>query len=168
MRISEFIMTKALQLDDFRLTKIAQELYDTEADKEYVLKEAGLLDGGLMAAGKALLANKTTGAIVRNAGVAAVGGAVAGAANADEGNRISGALKGGILGGVVGGAGTYASQVLKRTGTVAAQNLKMTTAAGAAPASTLQNLGAATQQTNLGVKRGLGQAIDAFKAPKVV
>ena len=108
MKISEFIMAKALEYDDFSLTKIAQELYETENDKEYMDKE-GAIGSVLLSAGKALLGNNT----VRNAVIGMGTGAVSGAVNAGEGNRLSGALKGAAIGGAVGGLATGGMNVAK-------------------------------------------------------
>ena len=110
MKASEFIMAKALEHDDFQLTKIAQELYNTDRDIEYVMtKEAGPIMAGMLAAGKQLLKSN----VVRNAAIGAGTGAISGAINAGEGNRISGALKGGLIGGAVGGIGTAGLNVAK-------------------------------------------------------
>jgi hypothetical protein len=105
MKASEFLMAKALEYDDFRLTKLAHELHESDADFEYI-KEAGLASG-LLAAGSQLLKNN----VVRNAAIGAGVGALSGAVNAGEGNRLSGALKGAALGGAVGGIGTGAMNI---------------------------------------------------------
>jgi uncharacterized membrane protein len=113
MKASEFLMAKALEHDDFRLTKIASELHETENDFEYVMtKEAGPIFSTLLSAGKVLMANNT----VKNMAVGAGIGALTGAANAGEGNRLSGALKGAALGGATSGlvtGGTNVSKVMK-------------------------------------------------------
>lgn len=105
MKASEFLMAKALEHDDFRLTKIASELYDTENDFEYI-KEAGIATG-LLAAGSQLLKNN----VVRNTAIGAGVGAITGAVNSQPGQGLSGALKGAALGGAVGGIGTGAMGV---------------------------------------------------------
>lgn len=110
MKASEFIMAKALEHDDFQLTKIAQELYNTDRDIEYVMtKEAGPIMSGLMAAGKTLLQSNT----IRNAAIGAGTGAIAGAVSAQPGNRLAGAVKGGLTGGAVGGLATAGSNINK-------------------------------------------------------
>lgn len=98
MKASEFLMAKALEYDDFSLTKIAQELYESDADFEYI-KEAGMIGSTLLSAGKNLLSNN----VVKNTAIGMGTGAIAGAAAGGEGNRLSGALKGAALGGAAGG-----------------------------------------------------------------
>jgi hypothetical protein len=105
MKASEFLMAKALEHDDFRLTKLAHELHESDADFEYI-KEAGLASG-LLAAGSQLLRNN----VVRNAAIGAGVGAVTGAINAQPGQGLNDALKGAALGGAVGGIGTGAMGV---------------------------------------------------------
>jgi hypothetical protein len=108
MKASEFLMAKALEHDDFRLTKIASELHETENDFEYVMtKEAGPIFSTLLSAGSQLLKNK----VVRNAAIGAGVGAVAGAAKAQPGDRLNGALKGAALGGAINGIATGATNV---------------------------------------------------------
>ena len=108
MKASEFLMAKALEHDDFQLTKIAQELYNTDQDIEYIDKEAGIASG-LLAAGSQLLKSN----VVRNAAVGAGVGAVSGAISAQPGSRLSGGLKGGLIGGAIGGVGTLGTNVFK-------------------------------------------------------
>lgn len=108
MKASEYIMAKALQYDDFRLTKIAQELYGTEADVDYIDKNAGLASG-LLAAGSQLLKSN----VVRNAAIGAGTGAISGAISAPSGQGLSGAVKGGLIGAVAGGIGTAGLNVAR-------------------------------------------------------
>ena len=112
MKASDYLLAKAIEKNDFELSKLASEIKDTDQDIEFLTKEAGLWDGvgkGLFAAGKRLMTNNT----IRNAAIGSGVGAVSGAANAGEGNRLSGALKGGLLGGAVGGVGTFGKEVYK-------------------------------------------------------
>lgn len=74
-----------------------------------IIKVANPLLTGLLAGGKALLNNTT----IRNAAIGAGVGAIGGAMNAGEGNRMSGALKGGLVGGAIGGVGTMGVGVAK-------------------------------------------------------
>lgn len=109
MLASEVIMAKALEYDDFRLTKIATAIHGTDLDQELFVKLANPILTGLMAAGKTLLQNNT----IRNAAVGAGVGAVSGAATAEKGERLSGALKGGAIGGVLAGVSTVGNNVAK-------------------------------------------------------
>ena len=112
MKASDYLLAKAIEKNDFELSKLASEIKDTDQDIEFLTKEAGLWDGvgkGLFAAGRRLMTNNT----IRNAAIGSGVGAVSGAANAGEGNRLSGALKGGLLGGAVGGVGTFGKEVYK-------------------------------------------------------
>ena len=61
----------------------------------------------LLSAGSTLMKNN----VFRNAAIGSGIGAVTGAAQANSGERISGAFKGGLLGGTVGGLGTYGKNV---------------------------------------------------------
>ena len=119
MKASEFIMAKALEHDDFRLTKIAQELYETENDIEYITKEAGPVLGSLISAGKSLLGNSN---VLKQTLMTAGVGAGIGALEAKDGERMSGAMKGGLMGGVLGGVGTLG----KNISTAMAKNPKTT------------------------------------------
>lgn len=110
MKSSEFIMAKALEYDNFELTKIAHELYGTDKDIDFLTKEAANpLFTGLLSAGRKLLQNNVT----RNALIGSGVGAVMGGSNAEQGNKIKSTLKGALLGGTIGGVGTYASNVNK-------------------------------------------------------
>ena len=40
MKLSEYLMAKALQHDNFELTKIAHDIYATEDDSDMLTKEA--------------------------------------------------------------------------------------------------------------------------------
>jgi hypothetical protein len=107
MKASELIMAKALEYDDFRLTKIANDLNGTEQD--IIVKTAAPIVAGISAAAKSLMKNNVVRNTVIGAGTGAAGGAVA----AEDGNRLKGALKGAALGGAVGGIGTYGNNVRK-------------------------------------------------------
>lgn len=110
MKSSEFIMAKALEYDNFELTKIAHDLYGTEQDIDFITKEAANpLFTGLLSAGRKLLQNN----VARNTLIGSGVGAVMGGVKAEDGNKIKGALKGAMLGGLVGGGGTYTSNVNK-------------------------------------------------------
>lgn len=98
MLTSEYLFNLAIEHDDAELTKIASEIQFTSNDVEFD-KEAGI-PSALWAGTKALLGNKTIKSIAIGSGIGAVGGA----ANAEDGKRMSGALKGGLIGGVAGGA----------------------------------------------------------------
>ena len=122
MKLSEYLMAKALQHDDFELTKIAYDIYATEDDSDMLTKEAiAPILGGLARVGSGLLKNK----IIKNTAISAGVGAVSGAANAGEGNRLSGALKGGLVGGALGGATTAGFGVAKamRNGATLSQGM---------------------------------------------
>jgi hypothetical protein len=108
MKASEFLMAKALEHDDFQLTKIAQDLYGTEEDIDYIDKEAGIASG-LLAAGSQLLKSN----VIRNAAIGAGVGSLTGAASAQSGNRLAGAFKGGLIGAVTGGIGSASTNILK-------------------------------------------------------
>ena len=111
MKLSEYLMAKALQHDDFELTKMAQDLYGTNEDIAILIKEAAIMPilGGLARAGSSLLRNN----IIKNTAISTGVGAVAGAATAEKGNRLSGALKGGLVGGALGSGATVGAGVLK-------------------------------------------------------
>ena len=111
MRASELIMAKALEYDDFRLTKIAHELHGTEQDV-IVKTAAGPLVSGVSAAVKGLFKNN----VVRNTAIGAGTGALGGAVAAEDGSRLKGTLKGAALGGAVGGVGTFGMNVSKTMG----------------------------------------------------
>lgn len=154
MKASEFLMAKALEYDDFRLTKAASELHGTEKDIDFIIKDAGILNGALVTAGKSLLENK----VVRNAAIGTGVGAVAGAAKAGDGNRMQGALKGGLIGGVLGGGATYGKQVFNTY-----KNLQI-----AAPNAGTGNLvrQAFRATGDAGIRNDVGNAIKSYRASK--
>ena len=108
MKASEYLLAKAIENNDFELSKLASEIKDTDQDIEFLTKEASIFKG-LLTAGKGLMSNNT----VRNAAIGTGVGTIAGAATAEKGNRVSGALKGGLLGGVIGGGATAGKNIYK-------------------------------------------------------
>lgn len=113
MKASQFIMAKGLINENEDLIKYAEAIEGTEYDIEFMTKEAAPLFAALKAGGKMLMTNN----VIRNAAIGTGVGAVAGAANAQEGQRMSGALKGGLIGAAVGGLGTAGKNIynLKQT-----------------------------------------------------
>lgn len=112
MKLSEYLMAKALQHDNFELTKMAQNLHGTNEDVDVMVKEAvAPMLGGLVRAGSSLLKNR----IIKNTAISTGVGAAAGAMTAEKGQRLSGALKGGMLGTALGAGGTVGSNLLKAT-----------------------------------------------------
>lgn len=104
MKASEFFKAKAEQHNDEAFLKIASALKGTENDFEIMTKISSILPM-LASAGKTLMSNST----LRNAAIGVGTGAVASAATAQPGGRISAALKGAAVGGAVGGLGTVAA-----------------------------------------------------------
>ena len=130
MKASEYLLAKAIENNDFELSKLASEIKDTDQDIEFLTKEASIFKG-LLTAGKGLMSNNT----VRNAAIGTGVGAVAGAATAEKGNRLSGALKGSLVGGALGGGVTAGKNIFNT-----AKEMQLASQAAGAPMKLSQTL----------------------------
>lgn len=130
MKASEYLLAKAIENNDFELSKLASEIKDTDQDIEFLTKEASIFKG-LLTAGKGLMSNNT----VRNAAIGTGVGAIAGAATAEKGNRLSGALKGSLAGGALGGGVTAGKNIFNT-----AKEMQLASQAAGAPMKLSQTL----------------------------
>ena len=106
MKASEYLLAKAIENNDFELTKLAANIKGTSEDIEFLTKEAGLLDSALKVGGNLLRNN-----VVKNTLISSGVGAAAGTATAEKGQKMSGAIKGGLIGATLGGGGTFAKNI---------------------------------------------------------
>ena len=130
MKASEYLLAKAIENNDFELSKLASEIKDTDQDIEFLTKEASIFKG-LLTAGKGLMSNNT----VRNAAIGTGVGAVVGNATAEKGNRLSGALKGSLVGGALGGGVTAGKNIFNT-----AKEMQLASQAAGAPMKLSQTL----------------------------
>ena len=130
MKASEYLLAKAIENNDFELSKLASEIKDTDQDIEFLTKEASIFKG-LLTAGKGLMSNNT----VRNAAIGTGVGAIAGATTAEKGNRLSGALKGSLVGGALGGGVTAGKNIFNNL-----KEMQLASQAAGAPMKLSQTL----------------------------
>lgn len=157
MKASEYLLAKAIENNDFELSKLASEIKDTDQDIEFLTKEASIFKG-LLTAGKGLMSNNT----VRNAAIGTGVGAIAGAATAEKGNRLSGALKGSLVGGALGGGVTAGKNIFNT-----AKEMQLASQAAGAPMKLSQTLMPALKAEGLAVKGTLKDTVQHFRLGKV-